>query len=558
MNIHSGWATPAVRVVWLAAVGLLSAAVGAQAQPLVVDPYTRPFPVVPTVESLPPVAGPVVPPVVAPLPSIPPVQAPLTAPEGRIPQPPPMPPLPSAPAAFSAAGIPQPPPIPPLPNATAAIPAAVGSPAPAAPAADKSFEAVWNNGLFLKSKDGNFSAHVGGTIHYDGAWYTGGRGVQRFPGGVGRFEDGVNARRMRIYLEGTLYKDFDYKFEIEFMNGFSPAGLAGPAAVNTVSNSPGPTDGWVQAKNVPLLGNVRIGSQKEWFSLEHLEGYRSLLYMERSYLFDFSQATAFNNGFSPGVSAFNAWECADKRLFTAVGMYKNESDLLGYGVGNGNYAVTGRVAGLPVWLPDDQIYWHVGGAMTHRDPVNGQVQVRIRNAVRNAPFPLLNLIANTGAVTADSQTLFNLETAAAYGPLTVSGEYTANLINGARVGNGPDLGTLAYQGFYAQGMVFLTGEHRAWDPNIGSFKRVVPRNNFSPGHGTWGAVEVGGRYTYLNLDDKGVNGGRLNNVTLGTTWYWNPNVRLQFNYDYVYRDGGSNPLAKGAIHSLGTRLAMDF
>ena len=548
MKTYTGRATPTVRAGWLASVCLLAVAAGASAQPLAPDPYTRPFPVAP-VDATRPVAVPDVPSVEF----LPPPGSPALAMPGQPPAA--MPPPRAAVAPPAVVSIPSMPPIPPLPNAAAAPPSGVP---PATPPQDKSFESVWNNGLFVKSKDGNFTAHVGGTIHYDGAWYTGGRGVQRFPGGVGQFADGVNARRMRLYMEGTLYKDFDYKFEIEFMNGFSPAGLNGTAASNTVSNSPGPTDAWVQAKDVPFVGTVRIGNQKEWFSLEHLEGYRSLLYMERSYLFDFSQATAFNNGFSPGVSAFNAWEWADKRLFTAVGVYKNESDLLGYGVGNGNYAVTGRVAGLPVWMPDEQIYWHVGGAMSHRDPVNGQVQVRIRNEVRNAPFPLLNLIANTGAVSAESQTLFNLETAAAYGPLTVSGEYTANLINGARVGNGPDLGTLAYQGFYAQGMVFLTGEHRDWDPKIGSFKRVVPLNNFSPGHGTWGAVEVGGRYTYLNLDDKGVNGGRLNNVTLGATWYWNPNVRLQFNYDYVYRDGGSNPLAKGAIHSLGTRLAMDF
>ena len=183
--------------------------------------------------------------------------------------------------------------------------------------------------------------------------------------------------------------------------------------------------------------------------------------------------------------------------------------------------------------------------MSHHDPVNGQVQVRIRDEVRNAPFPLLNLVANTGLITAESQTLFNLETAFASGSLTLSAEYTANLINGASVGTGPSVGTLAYQGFYAQGMYFLTGEHRDWDPNIGAFKRVVPLNNFSPAHGTWGAVEVGGRYTYLNLDDKGINGGRLNNVTLGTTWYWNANMRFQCNYDYLYRDGGTNPLAKG-------------
>jgi len=100
-------------------------------------------------------------------------------------------------------------------------------------------------------------------------------------------------------------------------------------------------------------------------------------------------------------------------------------------------------------MPDEKIYWHVGGAMSHRDPVEGQVRVRIRNSVRNAPFPLLNVIVDTGNIDAKSQTLFNLETAAAYGPLTMSAEYTANLINGASVGTGPDLGTVRYQGFYS-------------------------------------------------------------------------------------------------------------
>ena len=319
-------------------------------------PPVAPSAVVPPAMSAPP-------PVPAFVPSAPPpVRAPLPA------QGPPMAPWtpPTAgPATFAPAPpmgtIPPVPAMPPVPGSTSqAAPSASllglgsGTGAVAAPdKADKAFDAVWNNGLFLKSRDGNFSAHVGGTIHYDFAGYSGGLGVQRFPGGVGQFNDGVNARRMRIYMEGTVYKDFDYKFELEFMNGFSPAGLSGPAAPGTVSNSPGPTDAWIQAKNIPGIGNIRIGSQKEWFSLEHIENYRALMYMERSYLFDFAQATAFNNGFSPGISAFNSWDFADKRLFTGVGVYKNESDLIGFGVGNGNYAVTGRVAGLPVWEPDN-------------------------------------------------------------------------------------------------------------------------------------------------------------------------------------------------------------
>jgi len=168
------------------------------------------------------------------------------------------------------------------------------------------------------------------------------------------------------------------------------------------------------------------------------------------------------------------------------------------------------VAGLPVWEPNDKMFWHVGGAMSHRDAVKGQVQVRIRNEVRNAPFPLLNLVANTGAINATSQTLYNLETAAVYGPLTLQAEYTANLINGASSGTGPNIGTLAYQGFYAEAMFFLTGESRSWNPKIGVFKRVTPLRNLSfTEHGT-GVLELAARYTYLDLNDKGISGGLLN------------------------------------------------
>src|SRR5206468_10491066 len=113
-------------------------------------------------------------------------------------------------------------------------------------------------------------------------------------------------------------------------------------------------------------------------------------------LFDFAQPTAFNNGFSPGISLFRTW--LNDRAFSAIGAYKNDSDLIGFGLGDGQYAVTGRLAAPPIWMPDDRMYWHVGGAMTHRDPVNGTVQIRLRDDIRNAPFPLLNLVANTGPI----------------------------------------------------------------------------------------------------------------------------------------------------------------
>jgi len=468
-----------------------------------------------------------------------------------------------------------------------ALPAAPGTTAPTVPgippagdcaACDptkekpgKNWEMIWNNGLFFQTQKKDFSFHSGATLQYDSAWYSGGTALQDRPsasgvGGVGRFLDGTNLRRGRFFFEGTIYQNMDYKFEIEFFNaiGFSPTGTQGNVIASSVTNSPGPTDAWIQIKDIPFLGTMRIGSQKEWWSLEHLESYRYLQFMERSYLFDFSQQTAFNNGFSPGISVSRTW--ADNRIFSAIGMYKNESDLSGFGIGNGQYAVTGRLAALPLWNPEEQRFWHVGGAMSHRDPVDDQVQLRIRDNIRNAPFPLLNLLINTGQIPTRSQNLFNVETAFVDGPLTLQAEYTANVLRGVgttRDPKGPNLGTYVFQGAYGNVMYFLTGESRTWNTQYFFYNRVVPKNNFAfkkDGLGVdgWGAWEIGARYTYLDVTDKTVQAGMLNSATLGLNWYLNPNCKFQFNYDYTYRTHNADPLARGAIHAFGSRFSLDF
>ena len=321
------------------------------------DPNVRPGPL----------AGgsrPIAPPIPLPPPSVPPIpQNRLNVPATPAPPltyypirptsgvaPPPVSTRPPVPAPAAA----PPPASTPAPALFPTVPAVPSSPSAPPPPAEKplAFESYWNNGLFFRTPDRSFVAHLGGILHYDAAWYTGGWGVQNLPGGVGRYNDGVNARRLRLLMDGTWYDTFDYKLEVEFMNGFSPAGLTGPVSATTVSNSPGPIDAYVTVRHVPWVGNVRVGNQKEWFSLEHLESARALLFMERSVLFDASQPTAYNLGSSPGISTFRTW--ANDSLFTAVGVYKNESDLLGFGLGDGDYAVTGRVAALPVWMPEQQ------------------------------------------------------------------------------------------------------------------------------------------------------------------------------------------------------------
>jgi phosphate-selective porin OprO/OprP len=427
--------------------------------------------------------------------------------------------------------------------------------------------ATWENGAWLRSANNSFVVHFGGTVHYDAAFYQASPLLQLAPpAGVGPFNDGANMRRARLFAEGTFYDAVDFKFELEFMNGigFSPAQTENPINESSVTNAPGPTDAWINIKDVPFFGNVRIGSQKEWFSLEHLNVYRYLEFMERSYLFDFSQPTRFNNGFSPGISAFRTW--ADDRIFSAIGVYKNDSTLIGFHAGDGQYAVTGRLAATPIYCPEEHYFWHVGGAMSHRDPVNGTVVISVRDNVRNAPFPLLNLLINTGAVPAQSQDLYNIETAAVLGPVTFQAEYTANVLNGAAPAVGaPTQGNLFFQGFYAEVLCFLTGESRTWNAKNFFFNRVNVRRPLrfkrscdcegdGPGCGAW---EVGVRYSYLDVSNKFVQAGRLDSVTLGLNWYLNSNAKLQWNYDLTHR-GDTNTPGQGTVHALGMRCAFDF
>src|SRR5262249_471480 len=95
--------------------------------------------------------------------------------------------------------------------------------------------------------------------------------------------------------------------------------------------------------------------------------------------------------------------------------------------------------------------------------------------------------------------------------------------------------------------------------------RVVPLRNFFwvPGSGycpnpfSTGAWQVGARYNWFSLDDGPINGGEINEVTLGINWFLNPNLKVQWNYDFGHRHlpGGTSD---GNYSGFGMRVAFDF
>jgi phosphate-selective porin OprO/OprP len=218
---------------------------------------------------------------------------------------------------------------------------------------------------------------------------------------------------------------------------------------------------------------------------------------------------------------------------------------------------------------DGRYLWEVGIAGSVRKPDEDIVRLRARGNVRSGPPGVLNPIyADTGNMHADQQEILALESGMQWGPWSMEAEYVGTWVENAVVPFDPpadrvEHGTPFFQGGYISLLYFLTGEHRSYNRQLAVFDRVIPNENFfwvdSEGgrcYG-WGAWQIGARYSALDLNDNGINGGVLQSGTLGINWFMNPNARVQFNYDLTHRSQ-VRETDPGFINSYGLRFSYDF
>jgi len=202
------------------------------------------------------------------------------------------------------------------------------------------------------------------------------------------------------------------------------------------------------------------------------------------------------------------------------------------------YGTFARAAGQIVSGKDYSL--HIGGdaEWLHQPPHNliagtQTLTLSDRPEVRIDPTTLVS----TGAIAGVSGAqVYSAEVAGTYGPLFFQGEYFwYNVDRSAFV----PLPSLKFQGGYAEAAYILTGESRPYNPGSASYGGIAPANPFSLSGGGWGAWEIAGRYSTIDLNDRiatasGVAGGRQTIYTLALNWYLNRNVRLMF--DYLHGD----------------------
>jgi phosphate-selective porin OprO and OprP len=226
---------------------------------------------------------------------------------------------------------------------------------------DHTLITTWDNGGFrFKSADDAFSIHLGGRLMVDSVFFTQSPALKASSTpaanspllnetgvgpGIGDLQDGMFVRRARFVADGTIYTDIDFKVEFDFEN----------------FNSIVFDESFIGARNLPLIGMVRFGQMHVPFGLEAYDSSRYLPMMERSPLYD-----AFYNEFAPGV--FTNTTFLDQRLTlqTMVSRIDNFAQFSGASFGDGKFAYTGRVSGLPIYEDEGKTLLHLGFSYQYR------------------------------------------------------------------------------------------------------------------------------------------------------------------------------------------------
>jgi phosphate-selective porin OprO/OprP len=419
-------------------------------------------------------------------------------------------------------------------------------------------EASWEDGLRFKSADDSFQLHIGGIGQLDTVWLIGPQSVFALPGGgsngVGNAQV-TELRRAILQVDGTIFGQFDYEVAYDFANASNDNSGLQPPSFGNLTSSPAPLNIWMQVRDVPYLGNVRFGNQDKPIGMTNNTSAAFLPFMERPDNHDVFYGP-FDNGFALGLASWNWSE--SERLTWRYGIYQPATNV--FGVALNKYTVGARVTALPLYEDEGQRLVHVGLGYWGGEIVQDQLRDRARPLLRNAPGFAVPVLVDTGEVPGSKQYTIAPEFAMVLGSLTVQAEYAGQFLTHATPAGGQDQGTVFYHGGYVEGLYFLTGEHQDYGRREGVFGRVVPRNDLHWKKGDCyrgcGAWQVGVRFSYVDLDDKAIQGGRVYDWTAGLNWYLNPNMKVQLNYIAEHRN--TPGVTPGWINGFGLRAAYDF
>ncbi|MEW6299381.1 MAG: porin [Thermodesulfobacteriota bacterium] len=382
------------------------------------------------------------------------------------------------------------------------------------------FTAGYEDGFLLRSADGNFSLRVGGraSLH---ALYQQEDTIQN---------DTFFIDRARLYLEGALYKYFQYKVENDFT---SSAGLR-DASLNI---------------NYDRRANVQVGQYKVPFSYEALLSKRYTDLVERSAVTLSTVSPSRDIGLmlhgrlGDGLLSY--------QLAVLNGAGQNRQD------NNSAKDLAARFVLAPfVQSPNALLEgFTAGGAVTYgKQPKSQSIA-----GVTPTGFQFFDPVNVRG-----ERLRVGGHAAWFYGPYSVTGEYIYTSEERRRLGqNGEDLDDLETFGGYVGGTWLLSGEKKVFNrPNRPAHVFLNPIGNTDG----WGSWELAARYEYFILDNAAdrrpgaLKRNRYDAGRIGVNWYLNPWTRVSVEYVYsFFADTQRSPRpGHHSVNSLLSRVQVEF
>lgn len=369
------------------------------------------------------------------------------------------------------------------------------------------------NGLQLESADGDFKFKVGGRIQTDHS-YSPGDKYTRTAGTNTRTNanDGTEIRRARIDLIGTIYKDWNFKSQVDFAdNAVAIKDMyVGYSGLNKIGSDWG-------------IDHIRIGNQKQAFSQEMLQSSNDTLFLERS-LMNVLNYKMIDRAIGINVLA------SGKGWTTQAGLYGGSPKPSTTSRDEG-YGTSARVTFSPIEEKTRLIHFALAG--NYRKP-SGDGQVNDTATGVNLEYETTHMTdllpMNKTITNVESIAMLGVEANAVHGPVSVGGEYTSMWISRH------NLTPYHFNAWYGEATLSLTGESRNYKKGV--FMRLEPEQNFSFAKGGLGAWELAARVGGVSLNNNNLAGGEMKVVTAGLNWYANKNVRFMVNYDKAISANG--------------------
>src|SRR6478735_194795 len=325
-----------------------------------------------------------------------------------------------------------------------------------------------------------------------------------------RLDDGVNVRRARIGVLGKFLEDWNYALIYDFggsSDGFASTASIGGAAVGFLPGGAlsGIENAYLSYTGLKPFGGklaVEGGIMDLPYTLDEASSSNDIPFMERAS----SGVIAANIAAGDFRSAFGArwynstfWAGAYLTGPT-TGAIHSASSVNPPGTTE-QYGVAARAAGQIVSAKDYSLHIGADAQWLIQPPHNliagtQTLTLSDRPELRIDPTTLVSTSALAGVSGAQ---VYSVEAAGTYGPLYFQGEYF--WFNVDRNAFAP-MPSVKFKGGYAEAAYVLTGETRPYIPGSASYGGIVPANPFSLTGGGWGAWEIAGRVSTIDLNDQ--------------------------------------------------------